>query len=123
MYDQNGVPCIMVLKRGGATGLTVGRANNVFSYTRTHFGDVSRVSKEWAILPFDNDPHAFSAKGDSGSVVVDGAGRIGGLLTSGGGSADDIDVSYATPISFVMKTIHGSEPLANANPKWGPLWV
>jgi hypothetical protein len=74
----------MVIKRGRTTSLTVGRANNVFSFTRRYFGD-SRVSKEWAILPFDSKSGAFSEKGDSGSVVVDGAGRIGGLLTGGSG--------------------------------------
>jgi hypothetical protein len=110
----------MVLKRGGATGLTVGRANNVFSYARTHLGDgVSRVSKEWAILPFGNKTGAFSEKGDSGSVVVDGVGRIGGLLTGGGGNKDSIDVTYVTPVSFVMKTIRGSKLLAKACPLSG----
>ncbi len=45
------------------------------------------MSKEWGILPFDHRPGgAFSAQGESGSVVVDGAGRIGGILTSGAGA-------------------------------------
>ncbi|TFY73127.1 hypothetical protein EWM64_g10885 [Hericium alpestre] len=63
---------------------------------------------------------AFSAKGDSGSVVVDGAGRIGGIPTGGGGTTDSSDVTYATPIGFVLKTIHGNKPLAKAYPKSGP---
>jgi hypothetical protein len=29
MYDQHNAPCIMVMKRGRTTGLTVGRANNI----------------------------------------------------------------------------------------------
>ena len=120
-YDQNNDPCILVLKRGGTTGLTVGRANNVFSYVRNYFGDnVSGVSKEWAILPFDNKSGAFSGKGDSGAVVVDGAGRIGGLLTCGGGTADSYDLTYVTPISFVLKAIRSNKSLAKAYPKSGP---
>jgi hypothetical protein len=120
-YDQNSEPCIMVLKRGRTTGLTVGRANNIFSYTRNHPGDNdSGVSKEWAILPFDNESGAFSAKGDSGSAVVDGAGRIGGLLTGGAGTTDSSDVTYVTPISFVLKAVRGNKSLAKAYLKSGP---
>jgi len=66
------------------------------------------------ILPFDHSSGAFSAKGDSGSVVVDGVGRAVGILTSGGGSADSIDLTYITPIAFVMEIIHRYKPLANA---------
>ena len=120
-YDKNGDPCIMVLKRGRTTGLTVGRGNNVFSYTRKYFGDHSAVSKEWAILPFSNKSGAFSAQGDSGSVVVDGAGRMGGLLTGGGGTTGTgaTDVTYVTPIDFVLKTIRSNKSLAEAYPKSG----
>ncbi|KAJ7917485.1 hypothetical protein B0H13DRAFT_2441821 [Mycena leptocephala] len=42
---------------------------------------VIKISREWAILPFDTKSGPFSDVGDSGSVVVDGQGRIGGLLT------------------------------------------
>ena len=120
MVDENGDGCIMVLKRGRTTGLTVGRANNIFSYTRIYFGGrYTGVSKEWAILPFDNKSGAFSAKGDSGSVVVDGAGRIGGLLTGGSGPTDSTDVTYVTPIDFVLKTIRSHKSLARAYPKSG----
>jgi hypothetical protein len=79
MYGQHNDPCIMVIKRGRTTGLTVGRPNNIWSYTLNYFrySDFG-VSEEWSILPFDKRSGAFSAMGDSGSVVVDGAGRIGG---------------------------------------------
>src|SRR5258708_2217103 len=119
MYDQNNNRCMMVIKRGRTTGVTIGRANNIFSYTR-NYGDVSGVSKQWVILPFNKKSGVFSAKGDSGSVVVDGAGQVGGLLTGGGGVMDSFDVSYVTPISFVLKVIHGNKSLANANLKSGP---
>jgi hypothetical protein len=33
-FDQHNEPCLMVIKRGSATGLTIGRANNICSYVR-----------------------------------------------------------------------------------------
>jgi hypothetical protein len=112
---------ILVLKRGGATGLTVGRALNYFAYARKYIGDNDDtiVSKEWAVIPHRDDKSTvFSAPGDSGSAVVDGAGRIGGIITSGCGHSDEYeshtDVTYVTPIDFVMEVIRGYKPLANA---------
>ncbi|KAF8957093.1 hypothetical protein BDZ97DRAFT_120014 [Flammula alnicola] len=102
--DQNDDPCLMVLKRGNTTGLTVGRANDICSYACNYYDDdKAETSKEWAILPFDSKSGAFSDKGDSGSVIVDGQGRIGGLLTGGAGAAPSTDITYATPISFLLK--------------------
>jgi hypothetical protein len=124
MYDENDERCFIVLKHGRTTGLTVGRANNLFSYTRNYFGN-NRVSKEWAILPFNHRSGPFCKKGDSGSVIVDGTGRIGGLLTGGSrfsfSSLDSFDIAYATPISSVLEIIHSNEVLANAYPWEGPL--
>lgn len=120
VYDKNYDCCIMVIKNGMGTGVTVGCASDVFSYTRRYSGDITGVSKEWAILPFDNKSEPFSGKGDSGAAVVDGRGRIGGLLTGGAGSTETIDITYATPISFVMKLIRDNRSLANAYPKAGP---
>ena len=95
--------------------LTVGRATTFASYTRKYLSDNdTAVSKELTILPFDHSSGVFSAKGDSESVVVDGVGRVVGILTSGGGSTDSIDLTYITPISFVMEIIHRYKPLANA---------
>jgi hypothetical protein len=101
--DENKNPCLMVIKRGRTTGLTIGRANNIISYAR--FED--KTSKEWAILPFDDSKSGvFSKSGDSGSVIVDRLGRIGGLLTGGAGAMPSSDITYATPISFLLKCMH-----------------
>ena len=116
-FDQYGDPCLMVIKRGSATGLTIGRANDIVSYPRDYYSDgSSKTSKEWAILPFDSKSGAFSAKGDSGSVIVDGLGRIGGLLTGGAGNTPSRDVTYATPISFLLKRMRENGLRPNINP-------
>ena len=50
MYDQDGDACIIVLKRGRTTGLTVGRATTFVSYTRKYFSDNNTaISKELTI--------------------------------------------------------------------------
>lgn len=108
--DQNNEPCIIVIKRGNTTGLTVGRANGILSYARMYYdGDNTKTSKEWAILPFEHKSGPFSERGDSGSVIVDGRGRIGGLLTSGAGTILSSDITYATPICFLLQRMqdHG----------------
>ncbi|TCD69494.1 hypothetical protein EIP91_007424 [Steccherinum ochraceum] len=109
---------MVVLKSGMASGLTVGLSNNIRSFTR--YGRnmvVQGTSWEWAIVGVDGNP--FSEVGDSGSVVVDGHGRIGGMLTSGNGHPK-VDVTYATPITFILDEIRSYGPLANARLKPGP---
>lgn len=102
--DQNGEPCLPVITRSGISGLSVGRANNILSYARNYYGgDSVDTSKGWAIFSYDSKSGAFSAKGDSGSVIADGLGRIGGLLTGGAGTTASSDVTYATPINFILK--------------------
>ncbi|KAK6358936.1 hypothetical protein TWF696_000110 [Orbilia brochopaga] len=106
MRDRNGEDYFLVLKNGIKTKLTVGRANGIFSIVCDYFKDgTDQTTREWSILA--NDGVKFSARGDSGAVVVDGRGRIGGLLTGGTGklNLDALDVSYATPFFWLMKSI------------------
>ncbi|KAF8334478.1 hypothetical protein F5887DRAFT_1273561, partial [Amanita rubescens] len=108
--DHNNDPIIMAMKRGHATGLTVGQLNTIRSITRYHSeGEVGMNSKE-------SGP--FSEPGDSGSSVVDGKGRIAGLLTGGAGDSDVSDCSYVTSINFLCERMakHGLE--ANFFPKF-----
>ena len=65
------------------------------------------------ILSFNKLSGAFSTKGDSRSVVVNGARQVVGILT-GGGAPDSTDITYVIPIYFVMEIIHCYKPLANA---------
>ncbi|KDQ64793.1 hypothetical protein JAAARDRAFT_238133 [Jaapia argillacea MUCL 33604] len=115
--DQNCEPCLMVVKQGNTTSLTVGRANNIRSCVHNYYEDgASNLSREWAILPFDDESGPFSAPGDSRAVVADGRGRIGGIITSGAGRMDDKDITYATSIRSIMKGIKDKFPNAHLNP-------
>jgi hypothetical protein len=100
MYDVDGKPCLTVIKNGCTTGTTIGRATGIKSFVREYFPDgTRRTSMEWAILGYDLKSGAFSAPGDSGAIIVDRKGRIGGLLMGGSGKADSdlTDITYATP--------------------------
>ncbi|CUS13211.1 unnamed protein product, partial [Tuber aestivum] len=106
MADQQGEPCLVVIKRGITTGLTIGRANNIASYVRYYNADGSEVtSTEWPIFNYDDNHGPFSRCGDSGSAIVDSLGRLGGLLTGGGGLTDRTDITYATPVSFIFESL------------------
>ncbi|KAH9945059.1 uncharacterized protein BXZ73DRAFT_38417 [Epithele typhae] len=108
LLDLHDLPCLSVLKRGSATGVTTGRANGVFSYVREYFDNgTHRTSMEWAILPHDADRGPFAAPGDSGAAVADALGRIGGLITGGTGSGDGkvSDVTYATPFFWLLPRV------------------
>lgn len=103
MLDKDGNPCILVLKRGMQTGVTVGIANQILSYSRSYFDDGTRiVAKEWAILSYSKKMAPFSEPGDSGALIVDATGQLGGLLTGGSGLTDTSDITYATPLEFLL---------------------
>lgn len=109
MLDANGEPCLLVIKNGRATGVTIGRSTGIFSYVRKYSkNSAPQTSMEWAILPYDTNSGVFSALGDSGSVIADGLGRIGGLLTGGTGNParmDKLDITYATPFFWLLPRI------------------
>ncbi|KIM24674.1 hypothetical protein M408DRAFT_26795 [Serendipita vermifera MAFF 305830] len=119
--EHDNDPCIMVIKRGYASGLTVGRLNGIRSFTRLHCkGKPDETSREICVLPRNSKSNAFSELGDSGAVVVDGKGRIAGLLTSGGGSSDSFDCTYATSINFLLNRMSKYGIKANLLPSLGP---
>ncbi|KAH9929983.1 uncharacterized protein B0H18DRAFT_873455, partial [Fomitopsis serialis] len=114
MLDRDNKPCLFVTKNGSATGVTIGSATGVFSYVREYCGDgTKQTSVEWSILPYDRKSGDFSAAGDSGSVIVDRRGRIGGLLTGGTGDphtgdtsdTESTDITYATPFAWLFQRI------------------
>jgi hypothetical protein len=117
--DHDNDPCIMVIKRGYASGVTVGRLNSIRSFTRFYLkGQPGQVSKEVTVLPRNTKSGAFSRPGDSGSAIVDGKGRLAGLLTGGAGNTEESDCTYLTSIDFLLKRMseHGLE--ANLSPSF-----
>lgn len=118
MHDSAGESCLFVIKSGIATGVTVGRATGIFSYVREYFpNSTHQTSKEWAILPYNNESGVFSACGDSGSIIADGLGRVGGLLTGGAGKTESTDITYATPFFWLLQRIkENGFPNAHLNP-------
>lgn len=104
--DNDNEVCLPVMKKGNTTPVTIGRATGVFSYIREYFPNgTHQTSMEWAICNNNGETGNFSAPGDSGSVVVDGLGRIGGLITGGSGKADSPDITYATPWFWLFPRI------------------
>lgn len=106
MLNHDGERCLLVIKSGNATGVTIGRATGIFSFVRQYFSNnTHQTSTEWAILPYDNKSGAFSASGDSGSIIADGLGRVGGILTGGAGKMASSDITYATPFFWLLPRI------------------
>jgi hypothetical protein len=118
MLDIDGESCLLVVKNGHTTGVTIGRATGIFSYVRKYYeNSTHETSMEWAILPYDNKSGVFSAPGDSGSIIADGLGRIGGLLTGGAGKTASSDITYATPFFWLLPRIKkNGYPKANLHP-------
>ena len=110
MWDLDGEPCLLVTKRGNATGTTLGRANGIFSIVRDYFNDMSinQTSMEWGIINYDSKSDVFSEPGDSGSIIADIRGRIGGMLTGGSGKTTTSDMTYATPFWWLLERIQAS---------------
>lgn len=106
MPDHDGEPCLLVIKNGSTTGVTIGRVTGIFYFVREYFNNgTHQTSMVWTILPYDHKSGVFSAPGDSGSIIADGRGRIGGLLTGGAGKTESSDVTYATPFFWLLLRI------------------
>ena len=118
MLDQDGEECLLVIKNGNATGLTIGRLTGIESFTREIDAyDIRSTSMEVAIHPYSRKVGgAFSAPGDSGSIVVDGKGGIVGVIIDGGGQADSTDVTYLSPYYWVWERIKAVFPDAYLYP-------
>lgn len=63
---------------------------------------------EWGIINYDSKSDVFSEPGDSGPIIADICGRIGGMLTGGSGKTKTSDMTYATPFWWLLKRIQAS---------------
>ena len=117
MKDLANEECLMVYKNSVKTGVTIGRRNNVCSYSQCYFKGEDTMSKEWPIINCDKISEGFSRKGDSGSVVCNGRRRmpVGGLLTGGTRITDSSNITYATPMEFIMKVLHKTKSFKHAH--------
>ncbi|KAI9429780.1 hypothetical protein H4582DRAFT_2144353, partial [Lactarius indigo] len=110
LLDANGEGFlqVIVIKNGKSTGVTIGRGTGIESLVREyHDYDIKSTSMEIAIHLYSHKEGAFSAPGDSGSIVVDG---LDGPLTSGSGMTDSTDVTYVTPYFWVEEQIKKAFP-------------
>ena len=111
MLGANGEECLIVVKNGNTTGVTIGRASSIESFVR-EYGDhnIRSTSMEVAIYSYSHKDGAFSAPGNSGSIIADANSRILGILTGGTGQTDSTDVTYASPYYWVEERIQKAFP-------------
>ncbi len=115
--DANGEECLIVVKNGTSTGVTLGRASGIESLVRDYneYG-IKSTSMEIAIYSYSHKDGAFSARGDSGSVIGDANSRIIGMLTSGAGQTDSTDITYVSPYYFLDEQIKKAFPNSHLYP-------
>ncbi|KZV67002.1 hypothetical protein PENSPDRAFT_636316 [Peniophora sp. CONT] len=110
--DSYGEPCRIVMKNGNTTDLTVGRCAGLEAYVCDEF-DVESI--ELAIYNYDTWSSSFSEKGDSGSLIVDGQGRMVGILHSGMPREGSNHVTFATPAWWAIEQLKKQYPHADFN--------
>ncbi|RXW20176.1 hypothetical protein EST38_g5685 [Candolleomyces aberdarensis] len=100
--------CLVVSKRGAASEVTFGKANNLPSLRTYEFGTGSKLrALQWGIFRFNQGKTKnFSERGgDSGATVFDSRGRIFGLVTGWSGNKEDVAITYAMPAEFAVAEI------------------
>jgi hypothetical protein len=111
MLDTNGEECFIVVKNGATTGVTLGRMTCIESFVREYKDyTIHSTSREIPVYSYSNKDRAFSAPGDSGSVVGDANSRIVGMLTGGAGLDDDTDVTYVSAYASLNECIKKAFP-------------
>jgi hypothetical protein len=111
MLDANGEECLMVIKNGTTTGLTVGRATGIKSFVRQYKDyEIDSTSMEVAVHSYSNKDGPFSAPGDSGSAVGDANSRIVGMLTGGAGLTNRTDITYLSAYHSLNECIKKAFP-------------
>ncbi|KAF8581110.1 hypothetical protein K439DRAFT_1619262 [Ramaria rubella] len=106
LLDKNGEECIIVIKNGAATGLTLRRATGIESFVREYEDNaIYTTSMAIAVYAYGHKDGAFSEPGDSGAVVGDAHSRIVGMIVGGAGKNDLTDVTYVTPYHFLDECI------------------
>ena len=82
--ENNVLRGLTVVKNGTSTGFTFGRATGIESFFRDYKEyRINSTSMEIAIYPYIYKDGAFSAPGDSGSIIADANNRLVSMLTGG----------------------------------------
>jgi hypothetical protein len=89
-----------VFKWGRTTEETHGTVEGIGAMVRVNYGDGKTATFNNQVEIRANDGGDFSAGGDSGSVIIDSEGFMGGLLFAGGGG-----VTIANSISDVVSLL------------------
>ncbi|KAF7782999.1 hypothetical protein Agabi119p4_2375 [Agaricus bisporus var. burnettii] len=110
--DPEGTNHFMVFKQGTATGATIGWMAGIKSVIRHHDVTGSRRTSMEVAVHSRHDDGPFSAPGDSGSIVVDGRGRIVGMIFGGSGLGTKkfADLTYITPYAWLEERIRKAFP-------------
>ncbi|KAI0055877.1 hypothetical protein BV25DRAFT_1872997 [Artomyces pyxidatus] len=103
-FDNNGEPCLIVMKDGNASDLTVGRYAGLEAYL---CDDLGVESVELAVYNRDQQSGPFSAKGYSGRMV--------GIIHSGMPRGGSNHVTYATPAGWAIEQLKVRHPHADFN--------
>ncbi|KAF8125025.1 hypothetical protein EV363DRAFT_1402708 [Boletus edulis] len=111
-YDDNGDPVYIVGKDGNTTDFTMGRYFGLEAYLCDKFG---KESIEVAVYNYSKTSGNFSAKGDSGSLIFTGDGRMLAILHSGMPKGLSSHVSYGTPAWWAVEQLQGHYPNADLN--------
>jgi hypothetical protein len=82
MLDKDVESCVSVGKRGMRTGLTWGFVDSIMTVARRPSRNCTKLTAlEWPIYALDRHSAPFSDRGDSGSIIFNATGRVGGMLT------------------------------------------
>ena len=60
---------------------------------------------EWGIINYDSESEVFSEHGDSGSIIANIHGHIGGVLMGSAGKTKSSSMTYATPFWWLLQQI------------------
>ena len=111
-FDENGNPLYIVGKDGNTTDFTVGRYSATEAYLCDEFGN---PSIEVAVYNYSETSGDFSAKGDSGSLIFTGDGRMLAILHSGMPKGLSSHVTFGTPAWWAVEQLKKHYPYADFN--------
>ncbi|KAI1788921.1 hypothetical protein LXA43DRAFT_974534 [Ganoderma leucocontextum] len=115
-YDKLGQSTML-----DTNGEELGRATGIKSFVREYKDyAIHSTSREFAVYPYTNMDGAFSAPGDSGSVVGDANYGIVGMLIGGASLTDSTDVTYVTAYAFLNERIKQAFPHSHLFPIHNP---